>query len=155
MLQKPASNRHALLAYALVLPLAGLLTLCTQAERDQPQTATADAQKRAQAIGEIFTVVEQQPEFPGGMEKLGEYLGNNLKYPEAAQKANVQGRVFVQFVVNKEGYISQTKVLKGIGFGADEEAVRVVSAMPRWKPGRQSGQPVNVQYNLPINFQME
>ncbi|AQG80744.1 M56 family metallopeptidase [Spirosoma montaniterrae] len=151
MLQKPASHRRSLLGYALVLPLAGLLTLCTQAERDQPQSAASTAP----ISGEIYTVVEQQPEFTGGMPKLFEYLGSNLKYPEAAQKVKAQGRVFVQFVVDKEGRVSNAKVLKGIGFGADEEAVRVVSEMPRWKPGRQGGQPVNVQYNLPINFQLD
>ncbi|MGA0556233.1 TonB family protein [Larkinella sp. VNQ87] len=103
--------------------------------------------------GDIFTVVEKNPEFPGGMPALGEYLSDNIQYPPAASRANVSGRVFVSFVVNTDGSIQHVQILKGIGFGTDEEAVRVVQAMPRWKPGTQDGKPVRVRYNLPINFQ--
>lgn len=164
MLQKPQSRRWAMLGYVLVLPLAGALTLCTQPDRDRPQTETerartivaaANARKPADVNGEIFTVVQHHPEFPGGMKELSEYLGKNLKYPEAARKANAQGRVFVNFVVTKTGEITDINLLKGIGYGADEEAMRVVAQMPRWKPARQNGQVVNVRYNLPINFQLE
>ena len=161
MLQKPQSNRRALLKYALVLPIAGLLTLCTQPDRDQPKTEVAERVEKANTRkpvtvnGEIFTVVEVQPEFPGGMSELGKYLGNNIKYPASAQKANIEGRVFVNFIVTKTGEITDVNLLKGIGFGADEESIRVVSQMPRWKPGSQSGKAVNVRYNLPINFSLE
>ncbi|CCH56897.1 TonB family protein [Fibrisoma limi BUZ 3] len=104
---------------------------------------------------EIFTVVEQQPEFTGGMAALGQYLSKNLRYPAAAQRANVSGRVFVSFVVNTDGSIQDVQVLKGLGFGTDEEALRVVKAMPKWRPGKQSGRPVRVKFNLPINFTLE
>lgn len=104
---------------------------------------------------EIFTVVEQQPEFTGGMAALGQYLSKNIRYPAAAQRANVSGRVFVSFVVNTDGSIQDVQVLKGLGFGTDEEAVRVVKAMPKWRPGKQSGRPVRVKFNLPINFTLE
>lgn len=104
---------------------------------------------------EIFTVVEQQPEFTGGMAALGQYLQKNLHYPAAAQRANISGRVFVSFVVNTDGSIQDVQVLKGLGFGTDEEAVRVVKSMPKWRPGKQSGRPVRVKYNLPINFTLE
>jgi len=104
---------------------------------------------------EIFTVVEQQPEFSGGMAALGQYLSKNLRYPAAAQRANVSGRVFVSFVVNTDGSIQDVQVLKGLGFGTDEEAQRVVKGMPKWRPGKQSGRPVRVKYNLPINFTLE
>lgn len=104
---------------------------------------------------EIFTVVEQSPEFPGGMSALGQWLGKNIRYPAAAQRANVAGKVFVSFVVNTDGSIQDVSVLKGLGFGTDEEAVRVVKSMPKWKPGKQSGRPVRVKYNLPISFQLE
>lgn len=100
----------------------------------------------------VFTVVEQIPEFPGGSKALFKYLGENIKYPAAAARANVQGKVFLSFVVTTDGEIKDIKVLKGIGFGADEESIRVVSAMPRWTPGKQDGKPVNVRYNLPIAF---
>jgi TonB family protein len=161
MLQKPQTHRRALLAYALVLPLAAGLLMCTQSESDQPQSQTAltsaqtSARKNVKIDGEVFTVVEQHPEFPGGMKELSTYLGQNLKYPEAAEKANAQGRVFISFIVTKTGEITDVNLLKGIGFGADEEAMRVVRQMPRWKPGRQNGLVVNVKYNLPINFQLE
>ena len=86
---------------------------------------------------------------------MGDYLQSNLRYPEAAQKANVAGKVFVSFVVTTEGRITDVQVLKGIGFGCDAEAVRVVKQMPAWTPGRQNGQAVNVRFNLPIAFTLE
>ena len=104
---------------------------------------------------QIFQVVEQNPEFPGGMAALGQYLGKNLKYPAAASRANVSGRVFLTFVVNTDGSIQDIQVLKGLGFGCDEEAQRVVKGMPKWKPGKQSGRNVRVKYNLPISFVLE
>ncbi|SFD82197.1 M56 family metallopeptidase [Spirosoma endophyticum] len=158
MLHKPQTHRRALLGYVLVLPLAALLTMCSQSERDQPQSeasAQTSVRKPVKVDGEVYTVVENQPEFPGGMEGLGAFMQKNLKYPEAAQKAEVEGRVFVRFIVTKEGDITDVQILKGIGYGADAEAVRVVKSMPRWKPAKQGGQAVNVQYNLPINFQLE
>lgn len=104
---------------------------------------------------QIFQVVEQNPEFPGGMAALGQYLQKNLKYPAAASRANVSGRVFLTFVVNTDGSIQDIQVLKGLGFGCDEEAQRVVKGMPKWKPGKQSGRNVRVKYNLPISFVLE
>ena len=100
-------------------------------------------------------MVEQQPEFSGGMAALGQYLSKNLRYPAAAQRANVAGKVFVSFVVNTDGSIQDVQILKGLGFGTDEEAQRVVKGMPKWRPGKQSGRPVRVKYNLPINFTLE
>ncbi len=157
MLQKPASNHRALLGYALTLPLAALLTMCTQSEQELPQTAatTSSARKPVKVEGPIFTVVEHSPEFSGGRDKLFEYLGQNLKYPESAQKAKAQGKVFVSFVVTKTGEITEVQTLEGIGHGADEEAMRVVRQMPNWKPALQNGKPVNVKFTLPINFQLE
>ena len=104
---------------------------------------------------EVFVVVEQNPEFPGGSGALLQFLGRNVRYPAAARRANVQGKVFVQFVVNKEGDIQDIRILKGIGFGCDEEAVRAVSIMPKWKPAQQRNARVAVQYNLPIEFVLD
>jgi len=101
---------------------------------------------------EIFTIVEKMPEFPGGIKALFGYLGKNLKYPAMAKDAKIQGKVYVTFVVDKDGTVANVKVLRGIGGGCDEEAVRVVKSMPRWEPGKQRAKPVRVQYNLPINF---
>ncbi|GAB3689332.1 M56 family metallopeptidase [Spirosoma flavus] len=155
MLQKPASHRRALFGYALVLPLAASLLMCTQSDRDQPTTAENNVRKNAKVDDEVYTVVEHQPEFPGGMVKLGEYMFNNLKYPERAAKAKVEGKVYLSFIVTKTGEVTDVQVLKGMGFGTDEEAIRVVSQMPRWIPGRQNGEVVNVKYNIPIRFQLD
>ena len=103
----------------------------------------------------IFSVCEEMPEFPGGTEKFMEYLSGNIKYPEAAKDKNISGRVFIQFVIEKDGSVTNVKVMRGIGGGCDEEAVRVVKAMPKWKPGKQKGKPVRVSYILPIVFKLD
>lgn len=103
---------------------------------------------------EIFTFVEEYPAFPGGDRALKEYIVNNIKYPEVARQSGITGIVYVQFVVEKDGSISDVKVVRGIGGGCDEEAVRVVKSMPKWKPGKQRGQPVRVYFTLPIEFKL-
>jgi periplasmic protein TonB len=102
-----------------------------------------------------FVVVEQQPEFPGGLPALAAYLQKNLRYPSAASSASVSGKVYLSFVVNADGSLVDVEVAKGIGFGCDDEALRVVKAMPRWKAGRQSGRAVRVKFSLPVVFQIE
>jgi protein TonB len=104
---------------------------------------------------EIFTAVEQNPEFPGGISEMYKFLGNNIKYPAAAQRANVSGRVFMKFVVEKDGSIGNVEVLKGIGFGCDEEAIRVIKSMPKWNPGRQNGKNVRVFYQMPVVYKLD
>ena len=104
---------------------------------------------------EIFTVVEEMPEFPGGMAKLAEYLAKNIKYPQLARESGIQGRVFINFVVENDGSVTNVKVMRSLGGGCDEEAVRVVKSMPKWKPGKQRGKPVRVSYNLPVNFKLQ
>jgi TonB family protein len=101
-------------------------------------------------------VPDHQPEYPGGMEALGQFMGANIKYPEAAKKNGIQGTVLVCFIVNTDGSIVNAKVMKGIGSGCDEEALRVVKAMPKWKPGyMNNAKPVRVQFVLPINFKLD
>jgi TonB family protein len=104
---------------------------------------------------EIFTTVEENPSFPYGIKNMYQYIGRNLRYPEAARRANVQGKVFVKFIVRKDGSVSDLKVLKGIGFGCDEETVRVLGSMPKWNPGKQNGKPVSVYFTMPVNFVLE
>ena len=103
---------------------------------------------------EVFTIVEEMPSYPGGDEKMYSYLGNNIKYPQIARESGIQGRVFVNFVVEPDGSVSNVKVLRGIGGGCDEEAVRVVKSMPKWKPGKQRGKTVRVSYTLPVVFRL-
>lgn len=100
---------------------------------------------------EVFMFVEQMPE-PGF--DVNRYLAENLKYPKEAEKANIEGRVVTQFTVNEDGSIIDPKVLRGIGHGCDEEALRLIKGMPKWKPGKQNGKAVKVKYNLPITFRM-
>ena len=104
---------------------------------------------------QIFTVVENDPEFPGGMEALYKYLAQNMKYPQLARDNGITGKVYVTFVVEKDGSIANPKVLRDIGGGCGQEAIRVVKSMPKWTPGKQRGKPVRVQFNLPVNFSLK
>jgi len=104
---------------------------------------------------EIFTIVEEMPEFPGGMTKLADYLAKNIKYPQMARESGIQGRVFVNFVVEPDGSVSNVTVMRSLGGGCDEEAMRVVKSMPKWKPGKQRGKAVRVSYILPVNFKLQ
>ena len=102
----------------------------------------------------IFQVVEQLPEFPGGMAELMKYLQKNLRYPQICKEQGVQGRVIVQFVVNTDSTITDVNVIKSVNPHLDEEAVRVVKAMPKWNPGKQRGEPVRVRFTLPVTFRL-
>jgi TonB family protein len=101
---------------------------------------------------QVFTAVENSAEFPGGIEKFYEFIKATLKYPETAKQNGVKGKVFLTFVVEKDGSLNNIKVLRGIGSGCDEEAVRVIKASPKWKPGTQNGNIVRQQYTVPISF---
>ncbi len=104
---------------------------------------------------EIFTVVESMPEFPGGPGKMLEFIATNIKYPPMARESGIQGRVFVNFVVEPDGSVSNVNIIRGIGGGCDEEAIRVVKTMPKWTPGRQRGKAVRVSFNLPVRFTLQ
>ncbi|MDB5286264.1 MAG: energy transducer TonB [Mucilaginibacter sp.] len=101
---------------------------------------------------QIFTAVEQSPAFPGGDAKFNAYLGKAIRYPAIARENNVQGRVILTFVVERDGSLTDIKVVRGIGSGCDEEAIRALKASPKWKPGIQNGRPVRVQYSVPVQF---
>jgi protein TonB len=100
----------------------------------------------------VFTIVEEMPAFPGGEEARVKFLQDNMQYPQMAKESGIQGTVYVTFVVDENGKVIDTKVLRGIGGGCDEEAVRVVKIMPKWTPGKQTGKAVRVQFNMPIRF---
>ena len=104
--------------------------------------------------GEIFQVVEEQPMFPGGMDELMKFLQTNIRYPKEAQERGLQGRVIVQFVVNKDGSISDENVVKSVDPQLDAEALRIVRSMPNWTPGKQRGKPVRVRFTLPVTFRL-
>lgn len=102
----------------------------------------------------IFDVVESQPAPVGGYEAFYKYIGKNIKYPEQARRMGIEGKVFVQFVIDKDGSITDVQVLKGIGSGCNEEAVRVIQNAPKWTPGKQRGRPVRVRMSVPITFRL-
>lgn len=106
-------------------------------------------------VEKVFDVVEQMPSFPGGPSALMEWLSNNVKYPVVAQENGVQGRVVVSFVVERDGSITDVKVVRGVDPSLDREASRLVRAMPRWIPGKQNGSAVRVKYNVPVAFRLQ
>ena len=170
MMNKKKSNATGHIKYALfVLPAFALLVAgnisCSQ---DASQTEDAkeevvapvspeakEAPADSTAKEEVFMVAEQMPEFPGGMKELLKFLQNNLKYPENAMKNNVQGRVIVQFVVEKDGTLTEFKVARSVDPDLDAEALRVLQTMPKWKPGMQRGKIVRVKFTVPVSFKLQ
>ena len=116
--------------------------------------ATAGAQQTEKPCDKVYDIVEVMPQFPGGQGELMKFLRNNVKYPAEAQKKKIEGRVIVTFVVNKKGRIIDTTVERSAHPLLDAEALRVIKRMPKWKPGRVNGEPVNVKYRLPITFKL-
>ncbi len=103
----------------------------------------------------VFTIVEEMPSFPGGEDARNKFLAENIKYPQQASENGIQGTVYVSFVVDSKGNVTDVKVLRGIGGGCDEEAIRVVRSMPQWHPGKQNGKQVRVLFNMPIYFRLQ
>lgn len=133
---QPAINRGKAICYPYVIPVSFGL-------------------KQEIVEQELITCVEQMPEYPGGFDAMFEFISANLIYPPEAIDAEIEGRVFVGFIVEKDGSLSSIQLLRGIGYGCDEAAMDVVRKMPRWKPATQRGKPVRVQYQLPFNFKLE
>lgn len=132
----------------------------TKSEEDQSQfidiTAIEDVIVEAEPEQEEtpFQVVEKMPEFPGGNAALNAYLKKNIKYPQICRENNIQGRVLIQFIVNKDGSIVEPEVVKSVNPYLDNEAIRVISAMPKWTPGEQRGKTVRVKFTVPVNFKL-
>ena len=152
-------------------PIAETLTI-VEDDADVEETTIATSEETNQAVEikyvpvaveeeepeeqTIFEVVEQMPEFPnGGMAGLMQYLSKNIKYPTIAQENGTQGRVTVQFVVNRDGSIVDAKVVRSVDPYLDKEAIRVISSMPKWKPGMQRGKAVRVKYTVPVMFRLQ
>lgn len=170
MMNKKKSNAAGHIKYALfVLPAFALLVAgnisCSQ---DASQTEDAkeevvapvspeakEAPADSTAKEEVFMVAEQMPEYPGGMKEMLKFLQENVKYPENAMKNNVQGRVIVQFVIEKDGTPTEFKVLRSVDPDLDAEALRVLQTMPKWKPGMQRGEVVRVKFTVPVSFKLQ
>lgn len=123
---------------------------------DVPTTVVVEPERNVKIVEpEIFTIVEEMPSFPGGDAKLFEYLRKNIKYPPMARENNLQGTVVLSFIVDEKGSIKDIKVMRSVGGGCDEEAIRVVKSMPQWNPGKQRGTAVKVSYTLPVRFTLK
>ena len=156
-LERELEKRQRMGKAAVVAGLSiGLLGASQVALAQQPDTLRMDTiHEEVIEDGELFgCIVETMPSFRGGQQKLFEFIGNNVVYPQEAIDAGVEGRVFVEFYIEKDGSVTNGKVLKGIGYGCDEEALRVIGLMPKWYPGKQRGKAVRVRYTLPINFKL-
>jgi TonB family protein len=165
MMSKVKKNKQLALKVVLILPVSISILLFLSISFT-PQIIAQDAGKTGVTKREInkadqpqeedvFTVVEKMPEYPGGDDARVKFMVENIKYPEEARKNGVQGTVYVTFIVEKDGKVSNIKIIRGIGGGCDEEAVRVISLMPSWKPGFQRGKPVRVQFNMPVKFALD
>ena len=177
---KKKSNPWARLKYFYVLPLAAIAVAAFARPEvsselneiskvkvsDFVADVKANGEKKMSEIaktvvpqepvkGDVFTVVENPPQYPGGMKELMTFLGKNIQYPAEAHKNNIEGRVIVQFVVTKDGSVSDFKVIRSVHPLLDAEALRVLSTMSKWTPGTQKGQPVNVKYIVPVGFKLQ
>lgn len=165
VMMNKSKTRYGAWKAVAALPVMALLLVvgCRQAngeaveQEEIPFEATKvdESAPLAANTDEVFKVVEVDPEFPGGVEALYKYLAENIKYPEKAKNNKVEGRVYITFVIEKDGTVSDAKVLRSVNEELDAEALRVINAMPKWKPGMQQGVPVRVQYNIPITFKLQ
>lgn len=128
----------------------------TEADQNTQIEVVEVQEEKEEEEQQVFFIVEEMPEFPGGGEsELRKFIRENTKYPEIAKENGIQGRVFVQFVVNSKGQVTDAKVVRGVDPSLDAEAIRVVQSMPAWKPGKQRGKAVRVSYTVPINFTLQ
>ena len=161
MMNKKRTRTAGRIKYALFAPLAAALLLasnisCVSTEKNEEELSATSEESRAIKApeGEVFQVVEEMPEFPGGMGECMKFIGKNIKYPAEAIEKGIQGRVIIQMVVTKEGDIAEAKVVRSIDPLLDAEALRVINSMPKWKPGKQKGEAVNVKYTIPVMFRL-
>ncbi len=165
MMNKKKSNGTGRIKYALFMVPAFALLVAGNISCSQGASEKQDAKEEtvapeavptdSVAKGEVFMVAEQMPEYPGGMKELFKFLQDNVKYPESAMKKNVQGRVIVQFVVEKDGTPTEFNVVRSVDPDLDAEALRVLKTMPKWKPGMQRGEVVRVKYTVPVTFRLQ
>lgn len=173
MMNKKRTKEIGRTKYLMFLPLAALLMIVSNIEtvarttekfaadvmeNVAPEMTTSPlpvVQDTVDISNAVFEIVEVMPVFPGGMSALMKYLGENIKYPEEAKKKNMQGRVYVAFIVNQDGSISDTRIIRGASPLLDAEALRVIGSMPKWKPGMQKGKAVRVQYSVPVVFSLK
>lgn len=158
MIQKDKSQKSALLKYLLAVPLFALMLTLSSATVAKNETLTPSEKAilfPQQRNDKVFSEVEHVPNYPGGVNKFFQFLQQNIKYPAEAKNRKIQGKVFVSFIVEKDGSLSNLKVLRDPGAGCGAEALRVMKLSPKWNPGVQNGHKVRVQYTMPINFTLK
>lgn len=126
----------------------------TEADQDTEVEIVEVMEEEEEEEAKVFIIVENMPEFPGGQNGLRKKIAKSVQYPEIAKENGIQGKVFVQFVVNQKGKVEQVKVVRGVDPSLDKEAIRVIKSLPQWKPGSQRGKPVKVSFTVPIHFQL-
>ena len=157
MIQKNRSRKRSLIKYSLSAPLLALMLLLSSATTGGTADnlpANKQTQSKQKGDDKLFTVVEHPPTFPGGLNKFYDFLGRNIRYPAQMKAKGVEGKVFLNFIVEANGSLSNIKVLREPGYGSGKEAARVLALSPKWKPGVQNGQKVRVSYNVPISFSL-
>ncbi len=125
------------------------------AQQQEAYVPPAVVEEEEEETNQIFTVVEEMPQFPGGETALMQYIAKGIKYPVIAQENGIQGRVVVSFVINKDGKVVDAQVVRGVDPSLDKEALRVIGTLPAWKPGKQRGKPVRVKYTVPVLFRLQ
>jgi TonB family protein len=164
MLNKKQTSKIKLVTYTLLLPLAFIILVATNAvscitssaDSQEPQSAVSDNSQELKSVnsGNVYTAVDEQPGFPGGTGEMMKFLAQFIRYPVAAQENGIQGRVTCSFVVDANGEITDLKVVSGVDPSLDSEAMRVIAAMPHWNPGKSQGVAVPVLYTLPVTFRL-
>ena len=161
MLTQKGSSKLMKIRFVWLAPVALAVIIvfaCNKADNTGQKVVEKTANNESTALSEIpsndsvYTIVEKMPEFPGGQGELVKFIGNNVKYPEIGKEHGIQGKVYVQFVINQNGQIENVKVIRGVDPALDEEAVRVIKSMPAWIPAENKGEKVRIQFVLPINF---
>jgi len=169
MMNKSKSPTKMATKYLILLPLVFFLVTVNSCTNKTDESQGVEDESVEQAMSEndsitvkpteekeeVFVVVQNQPEYPGGTPALMKFLGDNINYPKTAQEEGLQGRVILNFVVEKDGSITDVQIVRGIAPSLDEEAIRVVKAMPKWKPGTQNGEIVRVRYTLPVVYRLQ
>ena len=150
---------------SMIIILMGLLGACSSNTSDKAslpeqsasenETATPVAIEVPDTLGKTYDAVEVMPEFPGGMDKLLQFINDNMQYPTKAQTEGIQGRVIVQFIIDEDGYIIEPNIVRSVESSLDNEALRLIKMLPQWKPGTLKGKAVKVKYTVPVAFKLK
>ncbi|GHV29511.1 hypothetical protein FACS1894177_00520 [Bacteroidia bacterium] len=156
MMNKKETSRLGLAKYLLVLPVIAALLIFNNCDKNTKNTAAPEKETAPVTASEqVFSYVEELPQFPGGDAALQKWLSSNIEYPKIASEQGIQGKVVVRFIIRSDGSVDDVQIVKSLDPACDEEALRVIKMMPKWNPGKENGKAVSVYYNLPVTFKLE